>query len=322
MANGENEEEIFRIEDIPGVGPTTARKLKEAGYIDAMGIATSSPTTLAEICEIGEATARKIIQAAREHLKMNFVTGIDFFEKMKQVKRITTGSKALDELTGGGIETQSITEIYGSYASGKSQIGFQLSVNVQLPEEKGGLNGEVVFIDTEGSFRPQRIVQLAKAKELDPKQVLKRIHFARAYSADHQILLVEKIPELFKQHPNIKLIVVDSITSLFRSEFVGRGTLAERQQKLNKHVHDLQRLADRYNVAVYVTNQVMAKPDVFFGDPTTAVGGHVLAHASGLRLYIRHSKGEKRVVRLVDSSYLPEGEAVFKITEEGIKDLE
>ncbi len=315
-------EEKFEIEDIPGVGATTARKMRSAGYDDPMGIATSNPLSLAEVCEIGEATARKIIQAARTHLKMDFVTGAEMLERMKKIKKITTGSKALDSLIGGGIETQAITEAYGAYGSGKSQMAFQLAINAQLPEEQGGLNGDVVWVDTEGTFRPNRVIQLAEAKGLNPKEALERIHVARAFSADHQILLVEKIPELFKKYPNIKLIIVDSLTSIFRSEYVGRGTLAERQQKLNKHIHTLQRLADRYNVAVYITNQVMAKPDMFFGDPTQAVGGHVLGHASTYRIYLRHSKGDKRVAKLVDSPCLPEGECAFRITEEGIQDID
>ncbi len=310
-----------RIEDLPGVGPTTAKKLREAGYEDLMGIATAVPAELAAAAEIGEATAKKIINAARNKLKMDFTDGLELAEKASEIKKLTTGSKALDSLLGGGLETQAITECYGAYGSGKSQLAFQLAINVQLPEDVGGLNGGAVWIDTEGTFRPQRIVQISEARGLDPKQILKNIKVARAYSSDHQILLAEKIPELINNGFNAKLIIVDSLTSLFRYEFVGRGTLAERQQKLNKHIHTLQRIADRYNLVVYVTNQVMARPDVFFGDPTQAVGGHIIGHASTFRIYLRHSKGEKRVARLVDSPYLPEGEAVFKITEKGIEDI-
>ena len=312
----------FDIKDIPGIGATTAKKLKESGYEDAMGIATSNATDLAEVCEIGDATAKKIILAARSHLKMDFMSGTEMLEKMKTVQKITTGSKALNDLIGGGIETQAITEAYGAFGSGKSQIAFQLAVNAQLPQEQGGLDGVVVWVDTEGTFRPNRIIQLAEAKGLDPAKVLENIKVARAFSADHQILLVEKLPELFQKTPNIKLIIVDSLTAIFRSEYVGRGTLAERQQKLNKHIHALQRLADRYNVAIYVTNQVMAKPDMFFGDPTAAVGGHVLGHASTYRIYLRHSKGDKRVAKLVDSPSMPEGECAFRITEKGIEEME
>ncbi len=311
----------INIEDLPGVGPTTAKKLREAGYEDLMGIATAVPAELAAAAEIGEATAKKIINAARSKLKMDFTDGLTLAEKATEIKKLTTGSKALDSLLGGGLETQAITECYGAYGSGKSQLAFQLAINVQLPEDIGGLNGGAVWIDTEGTFRPQRVIQIAEARGLDPKEILKNIKVARAYSSDHQILLAEKIPDLINNGFNAKLIIVDSLTSLFRYEFVGRGTLAERQQKLNKHIHTLQRIADRYNLVVYVTNQVMARPDVFFGDPTQAVGGHIIGHASTFRIYLRHSKGEKRVARLVDSPYLPEGEAVFKITEKGIEDI-
>jgi len=325
-----NEEELskmessenFRIEDIPGITSATMKKLKDAGYFDGLGIATSNPATMAEVCGMTEQTAQKVIDTVRSKLKMNFVTGIEFMEKMKDIKKITTGSKAFDTLLGGGIETQAITECFGAYGSGKSQLAFQLAVNVQLPEERGGVNGHCVWIDTEATFRPSRIKQLAEAKGLNPDKVLENIKVARAYSADHQILLVEKIPEIVKNDQQIKLIVIDSLTSIFRAEFIGRGTLAERQQKLNKHIHDLQRLADRFNLAVYITNQVMAKPDVFFGDPTQAIGGNVVGHASTYRVYLRHSKGEKRIARLIDSPSLPEGEAVFKVTESGISDID
>ena len=313
--------EEIKIEDLPGVGTTTAKKLRDAGYDDLMGLATASPGELAEAAEIGDGTAKKIINAARSKLKMDFIDGIEFSKKTEEVKKLTTGSKALDNLLGGGLETQAITECYGPYGSGKSQLAFQLAINVQLKEKDGGLNGGAVWIDTEGTFRPQRIMEIAQAKELDPKKILKNIKIARAYSSDHQILLVEKIPDLINKGFNAKLVIVDSLTSLFRYEFVGRGTLAERQQKLNKHIHALQRIGDRYNLVIYVTNQVMARPDIFFGDPTQAVGGHVIGHASTFRIYLRHSKGEKRVARLVDSPYLPEGEAAFKITKNGIEDL-
>ncbi len=312
----------MEIEELPGVGPKIAEKLRDAGYSDLMAIATAPVTELAESAEIGEATAIKIINAARANLKMGFSTGLEVLEKFKTMEYITTGSKELDNLLGGkGIETQSITEVFGKFGSGKSQLGFQLAVNVQLPKEQGGLEGHALIIDTEGTFRPRRIMELAKAKGLDPEEALKRIHVARAYSTDHQILLAEKIPEFIeeKQVP-IRLIIVDSLMSLFRSEFIGRGTLANRQQKLNKHLHTLQRMADRYNAAVFITNQVMARPDVFFGDPTDAVGGNVLAHASTYRIYLRKSRGEKRIARLVDSPCLPDGECIFRVTEKGIED--
>ncbi len=319
----ENPNEKMKIEDLPGVGPTTAKKLKEAGYTDLLSLAVANPDSLAVEVEIGEGTARKIVNIARSKLNMNFMSGTDLLEKQKTIGYITTGSKALDSLLGGGIETQSITEAFGQFGSSKTQLAIQLSVNVQLPKEKGGLDGDVIFIDTENTFRPMRVMQMAQAVGLDPNEALKRIKVGRAYSSDHQILLTEKIPEIVeKEKLNLKLIVVDSLISLFRAEYVGRGTLADRQQKINKLLHRLQRLADRYNAAVFVTNQVMAKPDMFFGDPTAPVGGHVVGHTATYRIYLRKSKGNKRIARLIDSPHLPDGEVIFKITEEGIRDVD
>ncbi|MFZ5501770.1 MAG: DNA repair and recombination protein RadA, partial [Candidatus Micrarchaeota archaeon] len=200
-----------------------------------------------------------------------------------------------------------------------SQLGFQLVVNVQRPVEEGGLGGAVLFVDSEATFRPERIAQLAQAKGLDPQEILKNIHVARAENSDHQIILLERADEIIEKN-NIKLIVVDSLTSHFRADYMGRGALGERQQKLNKHVHTLQKLSEKYNLAVYVTNQVMDNPGILFGDPTTPIGGHVLAHMSTYRLYVRKSKDDKRIARLVDSPNLPEGEAVFKVTAEGLRD--
>ncbi|MEM7826165.1 MAG: DNA repair and recombination protein RadA [Candidatus Aenigmatarchaeota archaeon] len=314
-----NKKKEITLEDIPGVGERIAEKLREVGYTDPMAIAVASPSELAAIAEIGEGQAAKIINAVREMLEIGYETADKILERRMRVVKITTGSKNLDNLLGGGVETQAITEAYGAYGSGKTQLGFQLAVNVQLPKNQGGLEGNVLWIDSEHTFRPERIVQIAKALDLDPEKTLRNIFVSRAYNAEHQIFLIEKSPEMIEQN-NIKLIVVDSLTSHFRADFVGRGELAERQQKLNKHLHQLQRLADAYNLAVYVTNQVMADPSVIFGDPTRAVGGHVLAHMATYRLYLRRGKENMRIARLVDSPGLPEGEAVFRIVEEGIKD--
>ena len=312
---------IEDIADLPGVGEKIAEKLKESGYTDMMALAAASPLELAGAADIGEATASKIIYAARESLNIGFEKATTILERRQNLGRISTGSKNFDKLLEGGIETQSITEAHGAFSSGKSQLGFQLAVNVQLPKEKGGLEGGCLFIDCENTFRPERIKQMAEALGLDAKEVLENIHIARAYNSDHQIVLTEKAGEMIKEK-KIKLLIVDSITSLFRSDYLGRGELATRQQKLNRHLHTLQRLAEVYNLAVYITNQVMSRPDILFGDPTAPVGGHILAHQAGTRLYLRKSKGDTRIVRMVDSPNLPEGETVFRITPEGIKDPE
>jgi DNA repair protein RadA len=247
------------------------------------------------------------------------VTGDVIMEKRRNIDKLTTGSRALDELLGGGIESCSITEFFGEFGSGKTQIIHQLCVNVTRSAEDGGLDGHVVYIDTENTFRPERIVQMSMAYDLDPTDILQKIHVARAFNSHHQMLLVEKAKEIAKEHP-IKLIIVDSLTAHFRAEYIGRGSLAERQQKLNKHLHALLQFADLNKAAVAVTNQVAAKPDAFFGDPTRAIGGHVLGHTSTFRLYLRKSKGNRRIARLIDSPNLPEGEAVITIIEDGVRD--
>jgi len=188
-----------------------------------------------------------------------------------------------------------------------------------LPLEKGGLNGHAFVIDTENTFRPERIVQMAEAYDLDPDETLGKIHVARAYNSSHLMLLVKKVSELSREMP-ARLLVVDSLTAHFRAEFVGRGTLADRQQKINRHMHDLLRWSDLNNGAICVTNQVAAKPDAFFGDPTRPIGGHIVGHTATYRIYLRKSKGPKRIARLIDSPHLPEGEAVFSVNQEGIRD--
>lgn len=312
-------EERVELEEIPGVGPKTAEKLREVGLVEPIAIAVCSPGELAAIAEIGEAQARKIIHAVRSMLKMEFETAEKLLERKRAAAKIKTSSKSLDKVLGGGIETQMISEFYGAYGSGKTQVGFQLAVNVQLPQEKGGLGKSCLFIDTENTFSPERVIQIAKAQKLDPEQVLRNIYVSRAYNSEHQMFLIDKAAEIIKEK-NVGLIVIDSLMSHFRADFIGRAELAERQQKLNRHLHTLQRLADKFNLAVYVTNQVIARPDILFGDPTIASGGHVLAHQTGVRVYLRRGRGGTRIARVVDSSKLPEAEAVFRITPEGIRD--
>ncbi len=314
------EKKEYTIEDLPGVGPTTAEKLREAGFTDLIQLAVASPKDLAEVAGIGEGTAQKIIIAARKYADVgDFETGDVIFERRKHIARLTTGSKEFDSLLGGGLETQAIIEFFGEFGSGKTQIVHQLAVNVQLPKEKGGLNGHAIFIDTENTFRPERIRQMAEALELDPIETLKKIHVARAFNSHHQMLLVDKAMELAKKYP-VRLLIVDSLTAHFRAEYVGRGSLAERQQLLNRHMHDLLRFADINNAVVAVTNQVASNPGLMFGDPTQPIGGHIVGHTATYRIYMRKSRGNKRIARLIDSPCLPDGEIVIKITEEGIRD--
>jgi DNA repair protein RadA len=315
------------LEDLPGVGPTTADKLKEAGYTTIESIATASPAELAEVAEISDAVAKKLVKAAKDRAVVSsFRTGADIMEQRKYVRKLRTLVPELDSLLGGGFETQAITELYGEFGSGKSQIVHQMAVNVQLPEEEGGLNGSCVFIDTENTFRPERIEQMVNGLGLDGPPVqefLDHIHVARAHTSDHQMLMVENAKELAKELRDsgkpVRLFIVDSLTAHFRAEYAGRGTLAARQQKLNRHMHDLFRLLDEHNAVGLVTNQVLSNPAVFFGDPTKPIGGNIVGHTATFRIYLRKSKGGKRIAKLVDSPNLPEGEAVFMVEQTGLK---
>jgi DNA repair protein RadA len=310
-----------KLTDLPGIGPAVVAKLDAAGIYDLMSLAVMGPADLGDAAGIGPAVARKAIQAARNMLDLGFTDGIEYAKKREDIFYIITGSKNFDELLGGrGIQSRAITEAFGAYGSGKTQVGLTLAVNVQLPSERGGANGKCVFIDTEGTFRPARIKQIAESLGANPEKVLKNIFVARAFNSDHQILLLEKVSEMIKSGEPIKLLVVDSLTAHFRAEFSGRGQLADRQQKLNKYIHSLMSLAEKHNMTIFVTNQVMANPAQMFGDPTTPIGGHILGHASTYRLYLRRGKKGSRVAKLIDSPDLPDNETIFFVTSAGIVD--
>ncbi|WP_135665303.1 DNA repair and recombination protein RadA [Halorhabdus rudnickae] len=339
------------LEDLPGVGPATAEKLTENGFDSYQGIAVASPGELSNTADIGESSAADIIQAAREAADIGgFESGAEVLERREQIGKLSWGVEEVDELLGGGVETQSITEVYGEFGAGKSQVTHQLAVNVQLPAEHGGLEGSSIFIDSEDTFRPERIEQMVDGLDEDViedtmvlhgiaedgeadagnddlfddlvESILDKIHVAKAFNSNHQILLAEKAQELASEGQDeefpVRLLAVDSLTAHFRAEYVGRGELADRQQKLNKHLHDLMRVGDLNNTAVVVTNQVAANPDSFFGDPTQPIGGNILGHTSTFRLYLRKSKGDKRIVRLVDAPNLPDGEGVMRVEEGGL----
>ncbi|WP_436934416.1 DNA repair and recombination protein RadA [Halovenus marina] len=339
------------LEDLPGVGPATAEKLQENGFDSYQGIAVASPGELSNTADIGESSAADIINAARDAADIGgFESGATVLERREQIGKLTWGVEEVDELLGGGVETQSITEVYGEFGAGKSQVTHQLAVNVQLPAEYGGLEGSAIFIDSEDTFRPERIDDMlgglddeiieatmvlhdiAEEDDADATDetlyeelldaILDKIHVAKAFNSNHQILLAEKAQEIASQSQDgefpVRLLCVDSLTAHFRAEYVGRGQLADRQQKLNKHLHDLMRVGDLNNTAVVVTNQVAANPDSFFGDPTQPIGGNILGHTSTFRIYLRKSKGEKRIVRLVDAPNLADGEAVMQVTGDGL----
>lgn len=317
---------IPQITDLKGVGPVTAKKFEEVGIITLEGIATSSPVGIADITGMEKDAAQKISRLAREILQKtgvlekSFIRGSVVLKNRLKVRCISTGVPEIDEMLKGGIETDSITEIYGEFGSGKTQFAHTLAVMAQKPEDEGGLDGAVLWIDTENTFRPERILDIAKAKGIDPDKAVDNIIWARAYNSGHQQLILEESPKIIKEY-NIKLIIVDSAVGLFRAEYLGRGTLAARQQALNKFMQLLHRTAETYKCAALITNQVSAKPDQMFGDPTRPIGGHVVGHTSTYRLYIRKS-GKKRILKTVDSPHHADNEIPFMLTGAGLESVE
>jgi DNA repair protein RadA len=309
------------LETLDGVGPAMAGKLRSAGLTTIEAIAVTPPREITEKTGIGFNTVINIVAAARKSACVDFITAEELWIKRQNMLKCSTSSKNLDELLGGGIETQAMTEFIGEYGVGKTQICLMLSVIAQLPQDKGGLEGNVVYIDTEGTFMPERIFEIASAHGLDPHETLKNIFLARAYNSSHQSLLID---HLFKFCPenNVKLVVVDSMIGHFRGEYVGRENLSERQQKLNSLLHKLLRLTEAFNLPVVVTNQVQANPAQFFGDPNKPAGGHVMAHACTHRVYLRKGSKGTRLAKVIDSPYLPENSTRFKITEKGIEDVQ
>ncbi len=325
MSGEDNIEVDSDLESLPGLGPVTRKKLNEAGIHTIIDLAVRSPNEIADRIGSDLARATEFCNKARTSLvkagilEKDFVPASEIYKRRKAIDRFTTGTKSLDDLLGGGIESQAVTEFYGEFGSGKTQICHTLCITVQQSRDKGGLDAGAIYIDTENTFRPERLVGISTARGLDPDKVLERIIVAKAYNSSHQELIVAELGRILDKQ-KIKLVIVDSAVAHYRAEFLGRGTLAERQQKLNRFMHLLTRTSEARNLAVVVTNQVQATPDVFFGDPAKPTGGHVVGHTSTYRIYLRKA-GKKRIARMVDSPYHPEQEAVFMLSEVGVSDL-
>lgn len=242
----------------------------------------------------------------------------------QRVVSISTGSTSFDAMLGGGVQTMALTEVFGEFRCGKTQLSHTLCVTTQLPKDSGGAEGKVAFIDTEGTFRPDRIVRISERFGMDPEVALGNIAYARALNSEHQMELIEQIAGNLAQG-DFRLVIVDSIMAQFRVDYCGRGELSERQQKLNQMLGKLVRLAEEFNVAVFLTNQVQSDPgaaSLFAGaDGKKPIGGHVLAHASATRILLRKGRGDERVAKIQDSPDMPEGECTYTITKGGIADV-
>jgi len=304
-----------------GVSITDLKKMKESGFHTVEAVAFATMKQICEVKGISENKALKIQGAAHKLVPMGFTTASNHLKLRQDVINLSTGAKDLDELLGGGIETGSVTELYGEFRTGKTQLCHTLCVTCQLPVDQGGGEGKAMYIDTEGCFRPERLFEIAERFNLNPEDVLENVSVARAQNSEHQMKLLLQASALMAEN-RYCLIVVDSATALFRTDYQGRGELADRQQNLAQFLRQLQRLANEYGVAVVITNQVVSSPDtgVFAKDPIKPIGGNIIAHASTTRLKLRKGRGENRICKVIDSPTLPEAEATFAITGQGVND--
>jgi len=306
---------------LKGVASTTVKKLLKAGFTTVEAVAHTPAREIADLAGMGSDTAVKVCRLARMHVDPGFVPALEVLEMRQHMIKCTTGSQELDRILGGGVETGAITELIGEFGSGKTQICFTLAVTAQQPVEEGGFDGNVCVIDTEGTFMPERIMQIAEERGLDSTKVLEKILIARAYNSEHQIILINSLPELVEKS-GIKLVIMDSMIGHFRGEYIGRGTLAERQQKLGSCLSKLLRVAEAFNISVTLTNQVLSTPDTMYGDPNKPTGGHVMAHACTHRVFLRKGRQNTRLARVIDSPSLPEEKIRFAITAAGIVDAD
>ena len=305
-----------------GIAATDVKKLVGAGFYTVESVVYAPKKKLMEVKGISEQKADKIQLEAMKLVPTGFTTATEMHLKRSQIIQITTGSKELDKLLNGGFETGSITELFGEFRTGKSQLCHTIAVTCQLPIDNGGAEGKCLYIDTEGTFRPERLLAVAERFGLQGNDVLDNVAYARAYNSDHQLTLLTQAAAMMSES-RYAVVVVDSATALYRTDYSGRGELSSRQMHLAQFLRTLLRLADEFGVAVVVTNQVVAQVDgsaMFQADPKKPIGGNIMAHASTTRISLRKGRGEQRVAKIYDSPCLPEGEATFAINADGVGD--
>jgi len=306
---------------LQGVTEPTLKKLLDAGITTLEALIVTPPHEVVRLTQMKIETAERAITKAREIVGPSFITADELHKLKKDHPRCSTGSKELDRILGGGIETGILTELIGPFSGGKTQICMTLAVLAQRPIEEGGFGRGVVVIDTEGTFETTRVIQIAEQRGYDSGEVLNGILVARAFNASHLNLLIQHLHKIVQER-GVKLVIVDSLISHFRSEFIGRGMLAERQQLLARCLGNLLRIAEANDVAVVFTNQIQANPTGFFGDPNRPAGGNIMGHAAAVRVRLWKGKTNTRLAKVIDSSYLPDEKIRFAVTSMGVVDAE
>jgi len=320
---------MVELKDIRGIGSKSAHKLKEHGVSTVEDLVAMEPAELAKVLEVSVYKAKQILNAAKEALmneELLVETADQVEEYLKNVKKIPTGSKALDEILGGGVLCRAITTLAGPFATGKSQICFQLAANV-INE---GLY--VGWVETEpGTFSPERIKQIAELRGLryDGRKILV-VRAEKITSPAQQLLAYEAIWKKCRENDlDLGLLVVDSFSAKLRSHYIGRETLSPRSQEIGRHIGVLELIAAERNAAVVLTAQVMGIPDagaqlesrMRFGAPQRPYGGEYFLHSSTYILFLTQVAADVWEATLVDAPNLPRSRARFKITERGIEDI-
>ncbi|MFW9821601.1 MAG: DNA repair and recombination protein RadA [Candidatus Thorarchaeota archaeon] len=311
------------LSQVKGINARQIKLLQEHGISTAEALAMSPGSVISDIDGLGDKTAKKLIWNARNALGMTDFTPAENIDE--NVEYITTGSSELNKILGGGFQTGKLTEVFGPFKSGKTNLAHTISVTCQLPERQGGINTSVAYIDTENTFSKEKIKRIAKRFGLNPKDILSRIYTARIYSSDHQIQMIQKAESLCKTR-GVRLIIIDSLMALLRAEYVGIGQLAPRQALLNNIIHTLSRIAETYNCGVLLTNQVAVRMMGMFSSDD-AIGGNIVAHGCHFRVMFKtkgfsSNNSLKRRAIIVDAPDLPPNECEFFITPAGIADTD
>lgn len=323
------------VRKLPHTSKRTMQKLEEAGIYLVKDLMMFHPNRLAEVVDVSKSTAEKLVERAMSVMEaqeegkakaIGLELAEDLEHKETEMEFLTTGSEDLNELLHGGFPLAQVTELAGEYGAGKSQACYTALANAFLPDDEGGLRGEggydgvgAIHIDGEHTYSNTRFKEILEAKDLDPEKVLPNFWVGRPTTSHHQEKIIKNLVKVIREY-NVKIITVDSITKLPRADFEGRGELYDRQRLILRMVENLRRLAENYNLAVLVTNQVVAKPGTMYGRDKKPIGGNVLAHNVDTRLWLKQSSKNTRYVEILDSSWLPPGKVKVRITEAGIVD--
>jgi len=277
----------FRSKGQNGIKAKDIKLLQDAGYWTMESVAHALRKHLIAIKGLSEGKVDKLITESQKHVTSGFKSATEVHAARTELIQLTSGCRELDKLLGGGFETGSLTEIFGEFRTGKSQICHTLAVTCQLPINQGGGEGKCLYIDTEGTFRPERLLAIAERYKMNGEEVLDNVAYARAYNTDQQLDLLIDASAMMSES-RYALLIVDSATALYRCDYVGRAELASRQAHLGRFLRHLLRMADEYGVAVVITNQVTAEVNggasMFQADPKKPIGGNIIAHASTTRL--------------------------------------